>query len=236
MPTKPNGEIDVLHRSPLFFYIRLLLTKTDFYDKLTTNQDLEHKLQKILIILLVLLIPVTVEAKQYKLLIIGDSITHTKFSYGYLFQKIYPTRVIAKSGASVRWMYQQIENLSLEGYTHLLILGGVNDINNYRLRYTKKYLLKIYRKAKQSGLTIIGITLSPWKGWPSWNIQKHKLTLSLNRWIKNQSIDYVADLYELVKNPQDNQELAPKYKKWTHGLHFNKLAHKALFRYIAQIL
>jgi len=192
-------------------------------------------LQKILTILLVLFIFSDANAKQYKLLIIGDSITSCKFSYGYLFQEKFPTKIIAKSGANVRWMYDKIKNIEMQRYTHLLILGGVNDIDNYRLKNAQKYLLKIYSKAKASGLIVIGITLSPWKSWQSWNIRKHRLTVALNQWIKNQPIDYVADFYTLVKSQRDVKKMASKYNRWSDGLHPNQLAHKALFKYILQI-
>ena len=173
-------------------------------------------------------------SSKYKILAIGDSITAGATSYAYRLKKIYTTDIIAKNGKQTGWMWQRIANKDLKGYTHLIILGGVNDISSATpLATTESNLTKIYQKAKNSNLKVVGITLSPWKGWPSWSTNNHNKTLQLSSWIQSQSIDYKIDFYSLVKDPNDAEKLAPQYDSTDH-LHPNATAHDALYNKIIQ--
>lgn len=175
------------------------------------------------------------------ILSVGDSITANAQSYavqlGASCTQVAVTR-LAVSGKQTSWMDEQVTQTTLNGKEYLIILGGVNDISSGTFANTKAHLTSIYQKAKQAGVKVVAITQSPWKGWSSWTTEKHQQTLELNAWIRSQqgvNVDYVVDFYELTKDPQDPEKLAPAYDSRDH-LHPTAAAHTVLMNAIIQTI
>lgn len=190
-------------------------------------------------LLAAVLFPAAVVAQRPpKLLIMGASMTACGGSYARRLAQVYPTRIVAKSGHATRWIWQQIKHKNLRGFTHLIVLEGVNDVNN-GAKDTEQNLLAIYRKARRAGLITIGITVPPWKGYKSWSALKGWNTLRLNDWIRSQeerTVDKVVDFANLIRHMDDELRLAPRYDQNTDHLHTNKWAHILLMREVQKAL
>jgi lysophospholipase L1-like esterase len=73
------------------------------------------------------------------------------------------------------------------GYTHLVVLAGVNDIRNSASAATVEgYLQTIYDEARADGLTLVPVTITPWKNYAgagAWDSTKQTVTDAVNTWI-----------------------------------------------------
>ena len=78
-------------------------------------------------------------------------------------------------------------------YTHVLILGGINDICSDRsaLRTNdkiKRDLSAMYGMAKDHGIRVVALTMPPWGGFKRYyNRRREASTLYLNQWIRSRS-------------------------------------------------
>jgi len=86
-----------------------------------------------------------------------------------------------------RWRYE----IKGHGYSTLIVLLGVNDVKNggTSLATTKANLDTIYREALAEGMTVIALTLLPWKSYAFWNSSLQANTDSLNSYIRNEVVD-----------------------------------------------
>jgi hypothetical protein len=196
-----------------------------------------EKMRNFLVILAVLMVSSAVQAKETRLLIVGDSLTAANGSYARQLSKQYDAQIIARTGNTTSWMYRQLVGKDLSRFTHLIVLGGVNDINQGHR--PEIYLDKIYRLGKLANLRVVAITMSPWKGWSSWSIWKHHQTMVLNGWITRQlggPADVVVDFCSFVKNLFDGQSLDLKYGLGTDRLHPNRRAQELLFLKVVESL
>jgi len=192
-----------------------------------------------IIAIIVLVLASSVSFASPRLLIVGDSLTASGGSYARELAKLYPTVIVAKSGQRTDWMLEHVRKMDLGQFTHLIVLGGGNDINQGRLRQAKANLFRIYGIAKSSRLRMIAITKSPWKGWRSWTPRKHQHTLQLNDWIVRQLgglADDVVDFNALVRDANDPAQLAPVFGRRTDHLHPNRAAHRALAKEVMKKL
>lgn len=175
-----------------------------------------------------------------KILAVGDSITANNNSYSVQLERTCSQVTVTRkaiAGKSVTWMDEQVTAASLSGQDYLIILGGVNDMGSSVASITGK-LEQIYDRAKASNVKVVAITLNPWKGYSTWSPEKHQKTLAVNAWIKSQQgskVDYVVDFYELVKDPQDPEQLAPAYNSNDH-LHPTAAAHTVLMNAIIKTI
>ncbi len=121
-------------------------------------------------------------------------------------------------------------------YTHVLVLGGINDICSDRtaLRTNPKIeadLAAMYGMAKKAGLVVIALTLPPWGGFKRYyNPRRAASTARLNRWIKAQvgaaKVDGILDVYPLL-SCGDPELLCPRYG-WSDKVHWNKAGHRVV--------
>lgn len=119
-------------------------------------------------------------------------------------------------------------------YTHVLILGGINDIcsdesadrTNDKI---KDDLGAMYRMAAERGAEVIAVTLPPWGGFKKYyNARRAASTHEINRWIRKQHQDghvgRLFDVYPLMScgNPE---KLCKRYG-WKDRVHWNKAGHQ----------
>lgn len=86
-------------------------------------------------------------------------------------------------------------------YRDAIILAGVNDIASRRSVTTiKNNLANMYKKAKDAGMRVIAVTITPWQDHSSWTPEFQAKTEEINAWIlsKPANVDVVVDAYAVL--------------------------------------
>lgn len=119
-------------------------------------------------------------------------------------------------------------------YTHVIILGGINDIcsDESALRTNdkiKRDLSAMYRSAREAGMKVIAVTLPPWGGFDRYyNPRRAASTRDMNAWLKARGpageVDAVFDVYPLM-SCGDSEMLCEKYG-WPDKVHWNAEGHR----------
>lgn len=129
-------------------------------------------------------------------------------------------------------------------YSHVIMLGGLNDIfsdesagrTNDKI---KKDLHAMFRMAKDGELAVVAVTLPPWAGFKRFhNRRRQASTLRINRWLRRQvgrrggKVDVVVDAYPLLSCGRPAFLCKPYALK--DQVHWSKKGHEvigqALFR------
>lgn len=121
-------------------------------------------------------------------------------------------------------------------YTHLLVLGGINDIisDETALRTNdkiKRDLSWMYAAAKERGVEVLALTLPPWGGLKGWhNPRRQASTEDMNVWIRGAKqrgeVDAVFDVYPLMSCGRPSF-LCDEYA-WPDGAHWTKKGHEVM--------
>lgn len=186
--------------------------------------------------------------KRYRVAAMGDSLTDPRSHGGkyleYLADKC-PNSVFDSYGVGGNMCNQMRKRFARdvlgEGadppktpYTHVLILGGINDIcsdesasrTNDRI---KGDLTAMYKMARDHGLQVIALTLPPWGGFARYyNKRRARSTFELNDWIRKlpeaSAVDHVVDIFPTLScgNPE---ELCEPYG-WPDRVHWSKKGHE----------
>jgi hypothetical protein len=143
--------------------------------------------------LLLLLLFSTIGCTNTKhVLVIGDSITaHTNNGYAqqlsdilYLHEKPnYIFHVYGYSGEGTTFIRKKFESIDLKPYSDIIILAGVNNIKDPDTVIFD--LTKMYKKGLDEKKRVIALTLTPWKNYSTWTVQKQKNTELVNQSITN---------------------------------------------------
>ena len=185
--------------------------------------------------------------RRYRVLALGDSITDQRVGGGGYLREL--GRACPKSrfdhfgrgGDMVSQMRRRLEQgppTPLANYDTLIVYGGVNDLysdltagrTNERI---EQDLSAIYAAAKDRGLTVVAVTVSPWGGFSRYfNERRSRSTRLLNAWILGTAAsgqtDVVVDSYPLL-SCGDPARLCPKYEAPSQdGLHPGPEGHAIL--------
>ncbi|MEB2311256.1 MAG: SGNH/GDSL hydrolase family protein [Sorangiineae bacterium] len=128
-------------------------------------------------------------------------------------------------------------------YTHVLILGGVNDllagsIRDARVKAIEENLRAMYRTARERGVAVVALTIAPWGKLRGVDDRRLAATRSLDVWIRAQAaigaVDHALDTYPLL-SCGDPDELCPAYRRFADdSVHWGQRGHAlvgaALFR------
>jgi lysophospholipase L1-like esterase len=184
--------------------------------------------------------------RRYAVAAIGDSLTDPR-SHGGLYLRYLAERCpksrfdsYGKGGEMVNQMRRRFASdvLALPGYTHVIVFGGVNDLYSDLTagRTVKKIeadLSAMYAAARQRGLAVVAITVTPWGGFSRYyNASRAATTAELNRWILAQpaarAVDRAVDAHPLL-SCGDPERLCERYAApFRDGLHFGPEGHKKL--------
>ena len=128
----------------------------------------------------------------------------------------------------MRWRFTQdlfgpsLPWLKRPHYTHVIVLGGVNDLaaaslSDARIDRIKANLSSMYRLGRQRGLSVVGVTVPPWGRLRGVKDRRADATRDLNEWIVEQAkahvIDHAVEVYPLL-SCGDPQVLCPEYRRF----------------------
>jgi lysophospholipase L1-like esterase len=129
-------------------------------------------------------------------------------------------------------------------YTHLIMLGGINDIcsDESATRTNDKIqadFSAMFDAARTRDIRIVALTLPPWAGFTRYyNKRRGASTLALNAWLKEEheqhKVDALLDIYPML-SCGDPEFLCPRYG-WPDQVHWSKEGHlvvgKALYQHV----
>ncbi|MFH1246774.1 MAG: GDSL-type esterase/lipase family protein [Candidatus Micrarchaeota archaeon] len=135
---------------------------------------------------------------------IGDSITS---GGGYIAQlnarcaaNLFDNHGIGGQGTGAMVSRFDADIIS-HNYRDVIILAGVNDIASSRSVNTiKNNLAEMYNRAKNAGMHVIAVTITPWQDHSSWTPKFQAKTEEVNRWIlsKPENVDVTVDAYSVL--------------------------------------
>jgi lysophospholipase L1-like esterase len=121
--------------------------------------------------------------------------------------------------------------LTTTGATTVILLEGINDIGNLEHpdpAAITAALRQIAAQAHAQDLRIIGATITPFKGWRSYNEERESVRQEVNNYIRTSHIfDAVVDFDAIVRNPADPQQINPPYDSGDH-LHPSDAGYQAM--------
>jgi lysophospholipase L1-like esterase len=160
----------------------------------------------------------------------GDSITvGGGKSWGYVKKleqrSVGKAEVFAKSGASSSYIKSLlIKTLETKQFHDIIILAGVNNIKNNKNGVIAD-LQEMYSYAKSKGSRVIAMTITPYKGYRTWEQDAQDDIIAVNNWIKFEAkeVDVVVDIYSAVVDPNDPEKM--KDSVTSDGIHPNGEGH-----------
>ncbi|MPZ97279.1 MAG: SGNH/GDSL hydrolase family protein [Propionibacteriales bacterium] len=111
--------------------------------------------------------------------------------------------------------------LARSGVHTVVLLEGVNDINgaggSLRPRDLVRGYLDFIARAHESGIRVVGATLTPYEGWSSFSRATEADRRAVNRWIRRSgAFDAVVDLDAAVRDPSRPTRLLPRFDSGDH--------------------
>ena len=117
--------------------------------------------------------------------------------------------------------------LSLSGVKAVVIAMGINDISQpggmpafsppmselCSAEELRAGLTQLVERCRARGLAVIGATITPFKGFPTYNETTAKLRSEVNEWIRTCGLfDAVLDLGKLLGSPEDSEAMPPHWQ------------------------
>src|SRR6478735_1181704 len=191
--------------------------------------------------------PTPPERRRYRVLALGDSITDQRVGGGGYLRELGRACPLShfehfgRGGDMVNQMRRRFEQEipSRRGdYDTLIVYGGVNDLYSDQTAGRTNDLIEddlsaIYRQAKDWGLRVVAVTVSPWGGFTRYfNERRSRSTRLLSSLIQGTAAsgltDVVVDSYPLL-SCGDAERLCPEYETGSHdGLHPGPAGHALL--------
>lgn len=184
--------------------------------------------------------------RRYRALALGDSITDQNVGGGGYLRELGRACPLSRfehfgrGGDMTNQMRRRLEHElpRLGDYDTLIVYGGVNDLysdltagrTNDRI---EEDLTAIYRAARDRGLYVVAVTVSPWGGFTRYfNERRSRNTRLLNAWILGTAssglTNVAVDSYSLLSCGVP-ERLCPDYETPSHdGLHPGPEGHALL--------
>ncbi|MFG3015290.1 GDSL-type esterase/lipase family protein [Streptomyces cinerochromogenes] len=115
--------------------------------------------------------------------------------------------------------------LDRAGVRSLVVLEGINDIKGVPAADDPAAFAAAYRtlvaRAHARGIRVVGVTLTPYRGYPAWTDAGEEVRQRVNAFIRTGgAFDAVADADAALRDPADAGRILPAYDPGDH-LHFN---------------
>jgi len=122
--------------------------------------------------------------------------------------------------------------LAQSGVTHLIVLLGVNDIqqapHEYDVTRIAFGLMQIVRRAHARNIRVVGGTITPYEGWSTYEPRGEQTREAVNGFIRTSGMfDAVVDFDAVVRDPGRPTRLRAAYDSGDH-LHPNAAAYRAM--------
>ncbi|WNF27267.1 SGNH/GDSL hydrolase family protein [Streptomyces sp. C11-1] len=122
--------------------------------------------------------------------------------------------------------------LSVAGVRTVIVALGINDVQQSPQETDPQRIVDSLRslteRAHARGLTVVGATLTPFEGFPSWTPERNAVRLAVNEQIRAGTVfDAYVDFDEAVRDPAAPNRLLTAYDSGDH-LHFNDDGYRAL--------
>jgi lysophospholipase L1-like esterase len=122
--------------------------------------------------------------------------------------------------------------LSLGGVRTLIVLEGINDIQQTPHQTDPAQIISAYRQiiaqAKARGIRVVGGTLTPFKGWRVYNETLEATRTAVNTFIRTSgAFDGVIDFDAAIRDPQDPLRMRAEFDTGDH-LHPNDAGLRAM--------
>ncbi len=190
--------------------------------------------------------------KRYIVAAIGDSLTDSRVGGGKYLKELRKRCPLSRFDAHgvggqqtlhMRWRIDEVlaqrqrMPSARVSYSHLLVLGGVNDLSagsvtHPRIARTQANLAAIYAHARRRGLEVVAVTLPPWGRLFGDYDKRGAATHTLNAWIVSRKlsgqVDEVVDIHSLL-SCADPDELCPTYRRFpSDRVHWNGAGHRVV--------
>ncbi|MFE1449383.1 SGNH/GDSL hydrolase family protein [Streptomyces olivaceoviridis] len=130
--------------------------------------------------------------------------------------------------------------LDRAGVRVLVVFEGINDIKgtpeaNDTAAFADAYRTVVAR-AHARGVRVVGVTLTPYAGYPAWTAAGEAVRQRVNAFIRDGgAFDAVADADATVRDPDDPGRILPAYDPGDH-LHFNDAGMAAVADTVHRVL
>ncbi|MFI8005283.1 SGNH/GDSL hydrolase family protein [Streptomyces sp. NPDC086010] len=171
--------------------------------------------------------------------VLSDRLRHR---FGVANQGIAGNRVLRDSPLSRRGVKklggpsatQRFERdvLSVAGAKTVVISLGINDVQQapqeVDARRVTAGIRALADRARDRGLRVVGATLTPFQGYPSWTPERNAVRLAVNKEIRSGRVfDSFVDFDRAVRDPYAPNRILPAYDSGDH-LHFNDAGYRTL--------
>jgi lysophospholipase L1-like esterase len=165
-------------------------------------------------------LPVVYHSVISEIYCMGDSLTDAGVYETELIKLLGPYWVTiekGKSGDTTPGMLARFQTDVIDpgDAAYVIIWGGINDLRLLTKEDTETSLQAMYTMAHNAGIKVVAVTITPYNSDTALN--KIKL-LAINSWIQNTAInvDFVADAYTAIEDPNHPGNLLPVYDSGDH--------------------
>ncbi|GAA2071327.1 SGNH/GDSL hydrolase family protein [Actinomadura alba] len=111
--------------------------------------------------------------------------------------------------------------LTQTGVHAVFVFEGVNDIQSSPSQYDPAQIVGAYRqiiqRAHDRGLRVIGATIGPFQGWPTWTPEREAVRVTVNEWIRTSGeFDGLVDFDAVLRDPAQPQRMRAAYDSGDH--------------------
>ncbi|MGW5331384.1 SGNH/GDSL hydrolase family protein [Streptomyces bauhiniae] len=133
-----------------------------------------------------------------------------------------------------------VDALDRAGARFLVVFEGVNDINGSPIADDVSAYADAYRtlvsRAHARHLRVVGVTLTPYGGYPAHTAAREKVRQGVNEFIRTgHAFDAVCDADAALRDPADPVRLLPRYDPGDH-LHFDDDGMRAVADCVSRVL
>lgn len=160
-------------------------------------------------------------------LVIGDSITAWENNYVDILKEktTYTYKKVGYPGIASGGLLEKFKKMNLKKYQMVIIEVGLNNLNdrNDCSNVVIKDIWEMIKIAKNHNLTVVVLTIPPYKGYQTWSTMRQSNLELINKWILafNNDIIIPVDIYTPLSDNDTQKYTVDK-------LHPNRKGHEII--------
>ncbi len=166
---------------------------------------------------------------------VGDSLTADGTYVSQLNSSLGATWYVVNMGIGGQTTAQIQARFSLDvlargGAEYVVVLAGINDVvTDVAAGTIETNLQAMYTAAHNAGLSVVAVTITPFKGFASWSAGRQTVLDTVNTWIMNTAtnVEYRVDAYTVLEDPGVADTLLAAYDSGDH-LHLSTAGYQLL--------